>query len=130
VNCSGKQLASAFDGVARNLMYQLVNGAGIPFPAAYTISESISNFQKNPSNSGLPQPPATHVNIPAGGLVGDTQYAGYTYPKYLGSNEHASYTQSFSVTVSGQNYALTTVVSISLGNFNGTPEDNVTITTP
>jgi len=130
VDCSGKQRAVAFDGVARNLVYQLINGAGIPFPAAYTIYESFSNFQKNPSNSGLPQPTASNWPIAAGGLVTDCQFAGYTSPGALGSNEHASYTQNFSVAVSGITYPLSTTVSISLGNFNGTPEDNVTITTP
>jgi hypothetical protein len=63
-------------------------------------------------------------------LPTDCQYAGYTYPATLGSNEHSSYTQTFFVYVLDLRYDLTTTVSISLGNFNGTPEDNVTITTP
>jgi hypothetical protein len=131
VNCAGNQKVSAFDGVARNLMYQLVDGTGAAYPGAYTIAESFSNFQKTPSNSGLGQPTATNADIPAGGLLADTQYAGYPYPATLGSNEHSSYTQNFSVTIGGTaKYPLTTTVSISLGNFNGTPEDNVTITTP
>lgn len=111
-------------------MYQLVDGTGAAFAGAYNIAESFSNFTKTPSSSGLKQPTALNANIPAGGLVGDYQYAGYKYPTYLGSNEHASYAQTFKVTVGATIYPLTTTVSISLGNFNGTPEDNVTITTP
>ena len=75
-------------------------------------------------------PQLTNANIAAGGFVRDSQYAGYPYPAVLGSNEHASYTQSFTVTAGGLFYILSTQVSISLGNFNGTPEDNVTITIP
>ena len=130
VNCVGTVIVTGFDGVNRNLMYQLVDGTGTPFPAPYHIAESFSNFQKTPSNSGLKQPTALDADIIAGGLVGDYQYTGYPYPTYLGSNEYASYTQSWTVTVGGTIYPLTTIVSISLGNFSGTPEDNVTITTP
>jgi hypothetical protein len=53
-----------------------------------------------------------------------------TFSSSLGSNEHSSYTQTFFVYVLDLRYDLTTTVSISLGNFNGNPEDNVTITTP
>lgn len=130
VNCAGTVIVTGFDGVNRNLMYQLVDGTGAAFVGAYNISESFSNFQKTPTNSGLTQPQAQSADIPAYGLVGDYQYAGYKYPTYLGSNEHSSYTQSFTVKVGLTVYPLTTKVSISLGNFNGTSEDNVTITTP
>jgi len=108
----------------------LVDGTGAAFPSAYNIAESFSNFKKTPSNSGLGQPTATNSDIVAGGLVTDSQYAGYPYPTYFGSNENDSYTQNFTVTVCGTKYPLSTTVSISLGNFNGTAEANVTITTP
>jgi hypothetical protein len=130
VSCCGKTLQTGFDGVNRNLVYQLVDGTGAPFAGAYTLYESFSNFQKTPSSSGLPQPTATQVAVAAGGYPCDSQYAGYPFPAYLGSNEYASYTQTFSATVGVINYPLTTTVSISLGNFSGTPEDNVKITTP
>jgi hypothetical protein len=130
VDCTGFPHMSGFDGVNRNLMYRLVDYTGAPFPGAYNIAESFSSFQKNPSNSGLTVPQPTNANIAAGGFVSDSQYAGYSYPAVLGSNEHAFYTQSFTVTAGGLFYILSTQVSINLGNFNGTPEDNVSITTP
>lgn len=74
--------------------------------------------------------PSQNVPIPANGYVTDAQFVGFTYPTCLGSNDHHSYTQNFSVTVGGVNYNLSTTVSISNGNFNGTPQDNVNITTP
>jgi len=130
VDCNGDVLQTGWDGVNRNLMYELVDGTGAPYVGAYHIAESFSNFQKTPSNSGLTQPQARNADIPAYGLVGDYQYTGYKYPTYLGSNEYVSYTQSFTVTVGGTTYPLTTIVTMSLGNFSGTPEDNVKITTP
>jgi hypothetical protein len=130
VSCSGNIWQTGFDGVNKNLVYQLVDGTGAPFAGAYTIYEGFSNFQKTPASSGLAQPPPTHADIPAGGYVCDSQYAGYLYPAVLGSNEHSSYIQSFSVTVGTVPFPISTTVSISLGNFTGMPEDNVTITTP
>lgn len=130
VDCGNNTHETNWDGVNRNLMYQLLDGTGTPFVGAYTLTESFSNFQKTPTNSGLPAPTARQANVAAYGLAGDYQYTGYKYPTYIGSNENISYTQSFTVTVSGTVYPLTTIVSMSLGNFNGTPEDNVTITTP
>jgi hypothetical protein len=82
VNCAGTVIVSGFDGVNRNLIYQLVDSTGTPFPAAYHIAESFSNFQKTPSTSGLGQPTALQADVPAGGLTGDYQYAGYSYPTY------------------------------------------------
>ena len=70
------------------------------------------------------------ASVRATRLVGDYQYAGFTYPTCLGSNDHSSYTQTWTATVGGTQYNLSTVVSISLGEFSGTPEDNVNITTP
>ena len=95
VNCAGTVIVTGWDGVNRNLMYELVDGTGAPYVGAYHIAESFSNFQKTPSNSGLPQPTALNADIPAGGFVGDYQYTGYEYPTYLGSNEYVSYTQSW-----------------------------------
>jgi hypothetical protein len=128
VDCSGATRATNFCGVNRNLIYELVDGTGTPIGFAYTIAEHFSNFST--TNSALKQPTALSASIPAGGLVGDYQYAGFTYPTCLGSNDHSSYTQTWTVTVGGTQYNLSTVVSISLGEFSGTPEDNVNITTP
>jgi hypothetical protein len=109
-------------------MYQLVDTTGAAFQEAYTIAESFSNFTT--TNSGLKEPTAVSANIPAGGLVGDYQYAGFTYPTCLGPNDHSSYKQTFNVTTGGHDYNLSTVVTISLGRFSGTDDDNVNITTP
>ncbi len=128
VDCGGTTHATNFCGVNRNVMYQLVDSAGAAFGLAYTITESFSNFST--TNSSLKQPAARSANIPIGGLVGDYQYAGFTYPTCLGSNDHSSYTQKWTVTVGGKVYNLTTVVSISLGMFSGTAKDDVIITTP
>jgi len=129
VDCGGVTRASNFCGVNRNLTYQLVDQTGAPFLPAYTISESFSNLSTTNSALGLPTP-SQNVPIPANGIVTDAQFVGFTYPKCLGSNDHHSYTQNFSVTAGGKIYNLSTAVSISNGNFNGTPQDNVSITTP
>ncbi len=128
VDCSGTTHFTNQCGVNRNLMYQLVDTTGSAFALAYSIKEAFSNFST--TNSALTVPAAVTASIPAGGLTGDYQFVGFTYPTCLGSNDHDSYTQTFTVTVGGSNYNLSTVVSISLGKFNGTAEDNVNITTP
>lgn len=127
IDCGGVTRATNFCGVNRNLTYQLVDQTGAPFASAYTLSESFSNLSTTNPALGLPTP-AQNVPIPAGGYVTDAQFVGFTYPTCLGSNDHHSYTQNFSVVVNGVNYNLSTTVSISDGKFNGTAEDNVSIT--
>jgi hypothetical protein len=129
VDCGGVQRASNFCGVNRNLTYQLVDQTGAPFLLAYTLSESFSNLSTTNPALGLPTP-SQNVPIPANGIVTDAQFVGFTYPQCLGSNDHHSYKQNFSVKVGGVTYNLSTTVSISNGNFSGTPQDNVSITTP
>ena len=129
VDCGGVTRATNFCGVNRNLTYQLVDQNGNSFPAAYALSESFSNLSTTNPALGLPTA-ATNVPEAANGIVTDAQFVGFTYPTCLGSNDHHSYTQNFSVTMGQSNFKLTTTVSISDGNFNGTAEDNVSITTP
>jgi hypothetical protein len=129
VDCGGVTRATNFCGVNRNLTYQLVDQNGAPFPVAYTLSESFSNLSTTNSALGLPTA-STNAPIPANNVVTDAQFVGFRFPKCLGSNDHHSYTQNFSVTLGGVTYSLTTTVSISDGNFNGTLEDNVSITVP
>jgi hypothetical protein len=45
-------------------------------------------------------------------------------------SDSGTYNQIFSVKVGGVTYNLSTTVSVSDGNFSGTPQDNVSITTP
>jgi hypothetical protein len=93
-------------------------------PAPFEKPNSKGCATRNPlGDRSLPHPPAN-------GTVTDAQFVGFTYPSCLGSNDHHSYTQNFSVSVAGVNYNLSTTVSISNGNFSGTPTDNVAITTP
>jgi hypothetical protein len=49
----------------------------------------------------------------------------FSEPPALGSNDHHSYSQNLSVQVGGKTYNLCTTVSISDGNFSGTPQDNM-----
>src|ERR1700722_10858284 len=116
-------------GLNQNLTYQLTDANGNPFPLAYPLSESFSNLNTTNSALGLPTP-STNVPIPANGYITDAQYIGFTYPKCLGSNDHHSYNQQFSVVVGGTTYPLSTIVAVSNGNFSGTAKDDVTITTP
>lgn len=101
---------------------------GRPSGSDTTYRSNFSNFST--TNSALKVPVARSADIAAGALVGDYQYIGFTYPTCLGSNDNASYTQTFTVTVGTNVFPLTTVVSISDGNFSGTAKDDVTITTP
>ena len=131
VDCGGVTRATNFCGVNRNLTYQLVDQSVSrnPFPVAYSLSESFSNLSTTNPALGLPTP---SQNIPIGvnQYVTDAQFVGFTYPKCLGSNDHHSYNQNFSVSVGGVTYNLSTTVSISNGNFNGTLRDDVTISIP
>lgn len=131
VDCGGVVQAQNFCGVNRNLTYQLVDQSASknPFPVAYNLSESFSNLSTTNPALGLPTP-SQNVPIAANAYVTDAQFVGFSYPTCLGSNDHHSYTQNFSASVGGVNYNLSTTVSISNGNFSGTPEDNVSITTP
>jgi hypothetical protein len=86
---------------------------------------AFSNF-----SGDLSHPKAISANIPAGSDLLDTQYNGFTYPSCLGTNDNLSFTQTFTVTVNGKQFPLSTVVSIGYGRFSGTYEDNVNITTP
>lgn len=130
VDCGGETRTTApFCGVNRNLTYQLVDQAGDPFPFPYLLSESFSNHIT--TNPALPLPTASQgVPETANGIVTDAQFIGFTFPKCLAANDHHSYIQNFTATVDGQVFPLTTTVSISVGNFNGIPEDNVNITIP
>lgn len=77
--------------------------------------------------------PPDKVEQPApqpGKLTGDYNWVGFKYPTCLGPNDHASVQQNWSVTVNGNNYNLSTTMSISVGRFNGTYEANNTITIP
>jgi hypothetical protein len=131
VDCGGVTRTINFCGVNRNLTYRLVDQSASknPFPIAYTLTESFSNLSTTNPGLGLPTP-SQNAPIPANGYVTDAQFVGFKYPTCLGSNDHHSYTQNFSVNVGGVTYNLSTMISISNGNFSGTPQDNVSITTP
>jgi len=112
-------------GVYRNLAYELVDQVGEPITDAFTVAESFDNYQ-GPDSA----PDAVTVNILAGHIIGDTQYFGRAFPACLGSNDHQSFKQHFSVTINGMSYNLSTVVTISEGKFSGTAKVDVDITTP
>lgn len=123
-DCGGVVHAINFCGVSRNLVYQLLDTTGAPFKSAYTLTEYFGEFISIPSGV-FTAPPQRSVDIAAGGLVTDAQFIGFTAPTCLGYNNYASYVQFFTVTVNGVDYPINPEVSISLGSFNGTLEDNV-----
>jgi hypothetical protein len=127
VDTAGNIILSNRCGVYRDLAYQLVDQQTAPQPivVAYHIDETFTDY----SGSGqVPTP--FNADISAGGLVGDLQYFGTPAPNCPGPNDHDVFKQHFSVTINGQNYNLSTVVSISRGMFSGTYRCDVSITTP
>jgi hypothetical protein len=102
------------------------SGAKILTNGDFTLTEMFSNYTT--TVTGLTVPPTqsstqnTSTQQPS-----DTQFFGTRAPACPGPNDHEGFNQSFSVTLNGKNYPLTTVRQISRGYFNGTP--NVTITT-
>ncbi|MGH9357479.1 MAG: hypothetical protein ACRD10_15240, partial [Terriglobia bacterium] len=130
VDCLGNIKASGACGVGKSFSYQLVDQYGKTFQAAYTIYEFFSTYSSTTPNLKGP-PGQTSASAGAGGPpVYDIQAVWYNYPSCLGSNDHQSYDQTFSVYVNGQPYSLSTVVAISDGRFSGTLEVNSSITTP
>jgi Big-like domain-containing protein len=127
-DCSGNAVATKFCGEHRNLTYDLVDKNGQTVDQTYQITESFSNFSSTIPGDSIP--PAKTVTILAGYPASDIQLIGFTGGLCLASNDHDSMTQTFSVAIAGRSFPLTTVVTISRGNFSGTAKVDAIITTP
>ncbi|MGH9434999.1 MAG: hypothetical protein ACRD06_03255, partial [Terriglobia bacterium] len=93
-----------------------------------SITEVISDFTSTIPGDTPPQEGS--VGVAAGQDFQDLQYLGAAAPSCPGSNDHESFTQQFYVSAVGSRFPLTTVISITRGNFSGTAEVNSTITAP
>ena len=133
VDCSGNVIPNQC-GVYRNYTFEVLDQNGSEFLTPYTITESFSSFSSTIPGDTLPAPRTSSNTNPNDFFDSDLQYVGFTTspsrPMCLASDDHNSFTQTFTVTVNGQSYPLTTTISIQRGRYNGTYEVNSTITTP
>ena len=128
VNCLGMVITSGVCGLYRNVSYQLEDQNGGPILDSYTIQEILSNFSTDITGDQLSN--GNSATVPANSPFYDNQSLGEIAPNCLGSNDHDSFTQSFSVQVGSTAYALTTAVGIARGYFSGSGQINVIISTP
>ncbi len=112
-------------GVYRSLAYDLVDQAGESIVQAYQIVEKFSDYM------GVDSLPSNKTrSIAADGLLQDTQYFGRSSPSCLGVDDNESFNQKFDVKIGQATYALSTVVHVSKGRFNGVYKADITTTTP
>jgi hypothetical protein len=133
VDCAGNVVLANQCGVYRNYSYDLVDQNETVINATYQITELFSAFSSTIPGDTIPSTMGP-ITILAGSAASDTQYTGFTtsstHPMCLASNDHDSFRQTFSVTLSGKAYPLTTTIGISRGRFSGTYEVNNSITRP
>jgi hypothetical protein len=124
-NLAGQTLLTNQCGVYRNYALVLLDQAGERITQSYTITENLSNFQ------GVGSPPAgATVTIPANGYISDIQYVGLAVPNCLGPDDHNSLDQTFTVTINGTSFTLTTDFFLQRGRYSGTYTVNSTVSAP
>lgn len=132
VDLAGDVVLSGQCGVYRNYAFSLVEADGTFIEGSgttsFTFTEFFGNYSSNPPGHA-PPPTKTSAQI-LGSYQSDIQYIGHPYPTCLGSNDHESFDITFSATISGKAFPLSTVDHIDRGYFNGTATVNSTITTP
>jgi hypothetical protein len=106
----------------------LVDKNNKSFNVTYSITESFSEFSSTIPGDSIPGPKT--FTILAGYAASDIQAVGFSGGLCLASNDHDAMTQTFSVTIGGVVFPLTTVVTINWGYYSSTPEVNASITTP
>jgi hypothetical protein len=134
LNAAGQQVGTDSNacGVYRNLGYSVVDqetpAVVIQGPSDVAIGETFSGF----TGTGSAPSPLTLtidlVNSPQADLL-DTTSLAHKYPTCLATNENQSFTQAFSLTYGGKTFPLSLTNSISMGSFDGSLADNVTIKT-
>ena len=112
----------------RNYAFDIEDGHSFTINASYTFNEKFSNYTT--SVPGLTIPPNQSFNSSGNGEVTDLQLFSTILPDCPGSNDHESYDMTFSVTIGGVEYPLSTVQHINRGNYNGTATVDATISTP
>lgn len=126
VDLAGNILATHFCGVYENFLYDIADQQNNQITnGTVTVTEVFSKIKVPPG----PTPSVTSHNLSSQG-VGDTQAYGYTYPTCLSANQNQALNMTWTVQVGTVTYPITTLLNITLGNFNGTLEVNSTITTP
>jgi len=128
VSLGGTVLLTHQCGVYRNYAFDIEEANGTSINGTYAWTESFSNYSTTVSGLGPPAPRT--FNFSGSGLVSDIQFLGTTAPTCPGSNDNESFDMSFSVTIAGVTFPISTMVHISRGYFTGTPRVDSTITTP
>jgi GT2 family glycosyltransferase len=119
ISPSGEVLATNADGAYRNWtasLYDQNDPAGVIY-ASFTFTESFSDYSSTIPGSTEPTTKSVSVNT-AQQPIGDTQAVFKTYPAQVGKGV-MKYTQSFTVTVGGNNYPLDTSISWTLNSPGG-----------
>lgn len=123
-------LSTSECGVYRYVVSDLLDQSGTKIVTSgnFTLTEMFSNYSTTVSCLTVPPTQGstqnTSVQRPA-----DTQFFGTRAPACPGPNDNESFDQSFSVTLNGKTYPLTTLRHISRGYFTGVPKVDVSTTT-
>jgi hypothetical protein len=127
VNLNGQILATSYCGVYENFAYEFLDQQfNAILNGTATVTEVFTNISPPPG----PTPSVNTINFATQGDT-DTQAYGGTYPAYcLKTNQNQSLNYSYTVRVGSTAYPLSTVVSITKGNFNGALNVSASITTP
>jgi hypothetical protein len=131
VEISGTTAATGVCGGYQWLTYTPTDQSGNQINnGTILFTEAFSNFSPSPDPFGEPTPNSGTVNLP--GYLGDTQAVWIkTPPACEPASKSDSFNQSFTATVGGVNYSLTTVVTVARStNSTGVPSFNISITTP
>ena len=128
IDLNGNHVRTNRCGMYRNYAFDIEDGHSFTINASYTFNEKFSNYTT--SVSGLTIPPNQSFNSSGNGEVTDLQLFSTILPDCPGSNDHESYDMTFSVTIGGVEYPLSTVQHINRGNYNGTATVDATISTP
>lgn len=125
---NGRPLFSNQCGVYRNYAFDIEESNGTSINGAYAFTESFSNYSTTVNN--LTAPPSNTWNFRGNGEVTDIQYFGKSAPACPAANDHESFDMTFKVTVSQQDFPLSTVQHVNRGYYGGTATVDATITTP
>jgi len=128
IDLNGNHVRTNVCGVYRNYAFDIEDSNSTTINGTYTFTEMFSNYSS--TVPGLTVPPSKSFNFTGDGAVTDIQAFTTVLPACPGSNDHESFDMTFSVTVGGTVYPISTVQHIERGNYSGTSKVDATITTP
>ena len=123
VDSFGQIVATNRCGAYRRLTYTLVDQSGQTITDEASITESFSNYQGPPDSA-----PESRTVMTTQGQIGDVVGMTKTYPNCPSNGEGASFNQSFTATIFGMTFNLTTANSIQMQKSSGNYTITITMT--